>query len=199
MYDCRMLHSNSETHPGDCICSSCHSLRTAAGPPEPRALAHCSICTGDRSCTCACPACRSTATQQLSTCFGCGQPARGGFCGSGRCVVYPCVVEPPKQERHILKYPACPNLYRIDGDEVLNVTQLELARLLFEAAPYRFEQAVLRAEVPPTSMQGSDNNKEAQKKIRRVFDIMWNGTESKARERAEERAALVFARARASR
>jgi hypothetical protein len=80
----------------------------------------------------------------------------------------------------------------IEPRPTITVTQAELARLLFEVVPYHFEQAVLRAELPPTAMETADA--EARKKLRRVFDIMWNGAEPAWRQRAEERAALVFAR-----
>ena len=85
-------------------------------------LTHCPTCTGDSSCVCACPTCDKTrAAAQRSTCADCGEPARGGFCGDGYCIV--------KTRTILVGLAKTGHKVRLrDGEPVITVSQAELPR-----------------------------------------------------------------------
>ena len=142
-------------------------------------LTHCPTCTGDSSCVCACPTCDKTrAAAQRSTCADCGEPARGGFCGDGYCIVKTRTILVGLESGHKVRLR--------DGEPVITVSQAELARLLFASRPAIRELAEERAEIDG-DMQECDVPK-----VQRVLDIMWDKTEPEWRESCERSAARIF-------
>ena len=119
---------------------------------------------------------------------------------SSRCAVHPVCAAVP-QERHIADLdgdvtgPRYSFRIPFESTTTITVTQVELARLLFDGQSRRV--ALMHAEVeeePPLPLDGAE-----EARLQRVLDVMWNKTAPEIRKLAERRAERVFAAARASR